>query len=107
MKWSLPFALVLSLGAGSALAAPLVLSGPRGPTVATSPYTGVINKGTITGGGGTGLTVTGTATKTIVNKGTITGSTGVSVSGATGSVTIINRGTIVGTGNGITITGKP
>jgi hypothetical protein len=89
-------AAVLCAVSGPALAAQLKLTGTHGPTVVTSPYTGVVNKGTIAGGPSVGLTVTGTAAQKIVNKGTISGSTGISVSNTSGPVVIINRGTIVG-----------
>jgi hypothetical protein len=88
-------AVALAAAPTTAFAAKLKLTGNNGPVTAGSPYTGVVNKGTITGGSSTGLTVTGSAAQKIVNTGTISGSTGISVSGAS-SVTIINRGTITG-----------
>ncbi len=95
MKYAVIAAAVLCAVSGPALAGKLVLTGPHGPTVVTTPYTGVVNKGTITGGSSIGLKVTGTATQKIVNTGTISGSSGIVVTGG-GSVTIINTGRIIG-----------
>ena len=72
------------------------LSGYNGPTTVTSPYGGVVNNGTVSGGTSTGLTVTGTATETVINNGTISGSTGLYVSGSGSTSTVINNGTISG-----------
>lgn len=101
MKYAILAAAMLCVVSGNAFAGSrLVLTGSHGPVVVTTPKTGVINKGTITGGSSIGLTVTGTAAQKIVNKGTISGSTGISVSNTSGAVVIINRGTIIG---GITV----
>jgi hypothetical protein len=88
-------AIVAAVAPTAASAGKLTLTGFNGPITVTSPYTGVVNKGTISGGSSVGLTVSGSAAQKIVNTGSISGSTGISVSGAS-SVTIINRGTITG-----------
>jgi hypothetical protein len=97
MKYVVALAALLCAVAISADASAkkLKLFGTNGPTVVTTPYTGVTNSGTINGGSGTGLTVSGTASKSVTNSGTITGSTGISVTG--GSSTVVNTGTISAT----------
>jgi hypothetical protein len=101
MKYALIVSLLFCTMSGEAMAGKLVLKGSRGATTVNSGCNcnGVVNKGTINGGGSTGLTVSGTPSKTIVNKGTITGTTGLLVTGS--SSKIVNTGVIQGSSTGI------
>ena len=99
MKYTIAVALVLCVVSGQTLAGKRTITGNNGPVSVGQPYTGVVNKGTINGGTGTGLTVTGSAARSVVNKGTITGRTGLSVSGSSSS-SVTNHGTISGVSTG-------
>ena len=99
MKHTIGIVCLLSIIAIEAHAGEKVIFGSNGPITVGSPYTGVVNKGTISGGAGTGLTVTGTASKSVVNKGLISGSTGVKITGSSSS-SFVNTGTISATSSG-------
>jgi len=102
MKPILALAILMSTVSGPALAGHFrIITGNNGPTTVTTPYTGVVNKGTITGGSSTGLTVTGTAANKVINDGSISGTTGLSVSGS--SSTVINDGTISGFSSNVAV----
>jgi hypothetical protein len=99
MKCTICMVCLFSLVALEVQAGERVIFGSNGPVTVGTPYTGVVNKGTISGGTGTGLTVTGTASKSVVNKGLISGSTGVRITGSSSS-SFVNTGTISATSSG-------
>lgn len=99
MKYTIGMVCLLSLIALEAHAGEKVILGTNGPVSVGSPYTGVVNKGTIRGGSGTGLTVTGTASKSVVNNGLISGRTGVRITGSSSS-SFVNTGSISATSSG-------
>lgn len=85
--------------ASEAMAGSLTITGTNGQTTVGAPYTGVVNRGSIIGGSGTGLTVTGPAARSVVNQGRITGTTGLRVTGGSSS-SVVNKGTISATSVG-------
>jgi hypothetical protein len=104
MRYAILLAILLcSLSGGEALAQKKVFKGTiTTPQTVTTPYTGVVNKGTISVDTGTALTVTGTAARKVINKGTLSGQIGLSVTGSSSSV-VINNGTIRGVSSGISV----